>query len=395
MALYTYDYVDAGGRRRSGTLEAQGDQDAKAQLRERGVVVTRLQVSRKIASAQHLRGEHLLAFTIQLSQLVNAGVPLYESLVALEEQARGHVYQRVLLGLCEHIKAGMSLSAAMALYPDSFDRLYRGMVAAGEAVGAVGPVLDKLSYFLSRQSKLKKQIITAMIYPAILGGFSLLIIALLLGFVIPSLKDIFAERKLNGFTQLILGVSDVFRTYWWALISLTLGAIIWSVWKLRSPQGRVWLERHSLKVPLIKGLVVQTVVARFSRTMGTLLQGGVSMIDALRISRGIMRNVVLEGEIQLAEKRIIEGRALSQELARSAYLPSLMARMLRVGEESGTTVVMLNRIADMYEQELEKTLDRVMALAQPVILIVMGIVIGAVLLAVLLPLTDVSAFSTG
>ena len=141
--------------------------------------------------------------------------------------------------------------------------------------------------------------------------------------------------------------------------------------------------------------MVQTAVARFCRTMGTLLQGGLSMIDALRISRGIMRNVVLENEMKVAEGKIIEGHSLSHELGKSDYFPQLVSRMLSVGEESGTTVVMLNRIADMYEQELEKTLDRVMALAQPIILIVMGIIIGTVLLAIMLPLTDVSSFSVG
>jgi general secretion pathway protein F/type IV pilus assembly protein PilC len=283
----------------------------------------------------------------------------------------------------------------MGTYPESFDKLYCGMVAAGEAVGALGPVLEKLSQFLARTMKLKKQITTAMIYPGILGGFSLLIIGVLLGFVVPSLEGIFAERKLNSFTNAVLAFSHLFREYWWLYFPLIVAALVWGIWQLRSPQGRLWLEKTLLKIPLLKTLVIQTAVARFCRTMGTLLQGGLNMIESLRISRNIMRNVVLEKEIQVAEGKIIEGHSLSQELKRSAYFPQLVARMLAVGEESGTTVVMLNRIADMYEGEIEKTLDRVMAMAQPVILIVMGLVIGTVLLAILLPLTDVSSFSIG
>jgi general secretion pathway protein F len=150
-----------------------------------------------------------------------------------------------------------------------------------------------------------------------------------------------------------------------------------------------------LKLPLLRTLTIQTAVARFCRTMATLLQGGLSMIDSLRIARSVMRNVVLEKEMQAAEVKIIEGNALSRELGRSKHIPSLVPRMLAVGEESGTMVVMLGKVAEIYEQELEKTLDRVMALAQPVILIVMGLVIGTVLLAILLPLTDVSSFSIG
>lgn len=393
MPVYQYQYVDLQGKRKIGVIDALGDREAKSKLREQGILVTQLQEKSRVSKKQNLKGDNLLAFTIQLSQLLNAGIPLYESLTAIEEQSRGDAYHRVILSLCEQIRAGSSLSTAMATYPDSFDKLYCGMITAGEAVGVLGPVLEKLTQFLTRHMKLKKQITTAMIYPAILGSFSLLIIALLLGFVVPSLEGIFAERKLNAFTNGVLIFSHWFRDYWWIYFPIGIGAIVGAVWKLRSQQGRLWMEKFLLKLPLFKTLIVQTAVARFCRTMGTLLQGGVSMIDSLRISRGIIRNVVLEKEIKIAEGKIIEGHSLSQQLAKSRYIPQLVARMLAVGEESGTTVNMLNRIADMYEQEIEKTLDRVMALAQPVILIVMGVVIGTVLLAILLPLTDVSSFS--
>lgn len=395
MPLYQYQYVDSQGKRRTGAIDAQGDREAKTKLREQGVLVTSLHAKGKVSKKQNLKGDNLLAFTLQLSQLINAGVPLYESLIALEEQSRGDPYHRVILSLCEQIKGGSSLSSAMSAYPDSFDKLYCGMVAAGEAVGTLGPVLEKLSHFLQRQMKLKKQIITAMIYPAVLGSFSFMIIALLLGFVVPSLEAIFADRQLNGFTTAVLGLSYVFRTYWWFYLPLVIAGVGFAIWKLRTPQGKVWLEKMLLKMPLLKTLVIQTAVGRFCRTMGTMLQGGLSMIDSLRISRGIINNSILEKEILVAEGKIIEGRSLSYQLGKSHYFPQLVSKMLAVGEESGTTVVMLNRIADMYEQELEKTLDRVMALAQPLILIVMGLVIGSVLLAILLPLTDVSSFSMG
>lgn len=395
MPIFHYQYVDSKGKKRSGVIEAQGDREAKEKLREQGVLVTQMEAKGKISKKQNLKGENLLSFSVQLSQLINAGVPLFESLTAIEEQARGESYHQVILSLCEQVRTGMSLSQAMAGYPESFDRLFCGMVAAGEAVGALGPVLERLSFFLERQMKLKKQIVTAMIYPAILGGFSLLIIALLLGFVVPSLEGIFAERKLNAFTNGVLGLSYIFRTYWWVYVPIVVGGVTWLFWKVRSKQGRVWIERNLLRLPVLKTLIIQTAVARFCRTMGTLLQGGLSMIDSLRISRGVMKNIVLEEEIEVAEVKIIEGHSLSQELGRSPYIPHMVARMLAVGEESGTSVAMLNRIADMYEQEIEKTLDRLMALAQPLILIVMGIVIGTVLLAIMLPLTDVSSFSVG
>ncbi len=334
MPLYHYQYVDGSGKRRSGHIEAHGDQEAKNKLREQGLLVTQLQAKNKINKKQNLKGEGLIAFTVQLSQLVNAGVPLYESLIAIEEQARGESYHRIILSLCEQIRSGVSLSSAMSSYPDSFDKLYCGMVAAGEAVGVLGPVLEKLTHFLTKQMKLRKQISTAMIYPCILGGFSFLIICLLLGFVVPSLESIFAERKLNAFTSGVLGLSYLFRNYWWIYLPVAVSSISFLVWKVRTPKGKLWIEKNLLKLPVVKTLVVQTAVARFCRTMGTLLQGGLNMIESLRISRGVIRNIVLEKEIQNAEIKIIEGHSLSYELGRSRYFPTMVSRMLAVGEES-------------------------------------------------------------
>lgn len=393
MPLFQYQAIDSAGKRKKGLIEAQEEKEAKNKLREMGFMLVRLSVKTRVTSRQNLKGERLLAFTLQLSQLVNAGVPLYESLMAIEEQSRHEPTHRIILSLCEQIKSGMSLSQAMSSYPQSFNKLYCSMITAGEAVGALNIVLEKLSQLLSRQIKLRSEAITALVYPAILAGFSILIIAMLLGFVVPSIEGIFAERKLNGFTQFILSLSHVFRDYWWAYIPF-LGLVVgFLIFQLRKPSGRLWIERNFLKIPLIRTLMIQTAVARFCRTMGTLLQGGLPLIEALRISREVMRNVVMEEEIKQAELRIIEGSTLGTELGKAKWFPPMVAQMLAVGEEAGSTLSMLNRIADMYEQDLEKTLSRVMALAQPVILIFMGAVIGTVLLAILLPLTDVSSLA--
>lgn len=393
MPLYQYQALDHTGKRKTGLIEAQDEREAKSKLREMGTMVVSVTLKTSVASRQNLKGDNLLAFTHQLSQLVNAGIPLYESLVAIEEQCRAEPYHRIVLSLCEQIKGGTSLSQAMSAYPESFNKLYCSMIMAGESVGVLNVVLDKLTLLLTRQNKLKGEITTALVYPAVLASFSFLIIIMLLTFVVPSIEGIFAERKLNGFTQFVLNVSHVFRGYWWLYLPIAIGAIAFLIYKIRSPAGRIWLERHLLKVPLVRTLMIQTAVARFCRTMGTLQQGGLPMIDSLRISRDVMRNVVLEEDVKKAENRIIEGSSLGYELGKSKYFPALVSRMLIVGEDSGSNVTMLNTIADLYEGEVEKTLSRLMALAQPVILIFMGAIIGSVLLAILLPLTDVSSLS--
>lgn len=393
MPLFQYQAVDAKGKRKKGLIEAQGEKEAKAKLRDMGVMVITVAPKVSVSARQNLRGENLLAFTLQLSQLVGAGVPLYESLLAIEQQSRNAPYHRIILSLCEQIKAGSSLSQAMSTYPDSFSTLYCSMVRAGEAVGGLSDVLDKLVQLLTKQTKLKTDIISAMVYPAILASFSFLIILLLLGFVVPSIEGIFAERKLNGFTRLVLAVSHFFRDYWWLYIPAFAALIAYIVYFVRSPHGKLWFERNLLHLPIIGTLMIQTAVARFTRTMGTLLYGGLPLIESLRISRDVMRNVVLADEVSVAEERIIAGSTLGKELSKAKHFPPLVAQMVSIGEDSGNVVVMLNKIAEMYEHDLEKTLTRLMAMAQPAILIIMGAVIGTILLAILLPLTDVSSLA--
>lgn len=393
MPIYHYQALDSSGKKRKGYIEAGSEREAKEILRTQSCMVTRIGIKTETSSKGQLKGENLVSFTMQLSQLVNAGIPLYESLMAIEEQYRQESYHRVILSLCEQIKSGSSLSSAMNAYPQSFDKLYRAMITAGESSGALDTVLDKLSHLLRKQLKLKKQLTTAMIYPGILASFSFLIIILLLGFVVPSIEGIFADRQLNGFTELVINISHFFRDFWWFYIPALVSFACYLIYKVRSPEGKLWMECNLIRLPLLKTLIVQTSIGRFCRTMATLQQGGLSMIDSLQIARGVMRNAVLEDEIKKAEQRIIEGSSLSLQLSNSKWFPSLVSRMLSVGEDSGNATVMMHKIADIYEDEVEKTIDRLMALSQPVILIFMGTIIGFVLLAILLPLTDMSSFT--
>jgi len=393
MPLYQYQAIDPAGKKKTGVIEGTNDNEVKAILRSQGVMVTFISEKMGVSSNQNLRGENLLTFTIQLSQLVNAGVPLYECFLAMEEQYRGEKFHRVILSVSEQIKAGKPLSEAMAEFPQSFEHLYCAMIKAGESVGALDLVLSRLAEFLQKRDKLKKQLSTAMIYPAILGCFSLMIIALLIGFVVPSIEGIFEGRELNGFTETVLSVSHILRGYWWVYMPLLIGTGTFVFFKLRSPSGKIWLQRSIIKVPLIKTLVIQTGIARFCRTMGTLQLGGLTMIESLRIAREVIGNIALEEDVKNAEEKIIEGSSLSVEFSKSKWMPKMVSRMLSVGEETGNTQIIFNKIAEMYEDEIGKSLDRVMALAQPLILVVMGSIIGLVMLAILLPLTDVSSFS--
>lgn len=393
MPLYTYNAIDTLGKKRTGALEAHSEKEAKSILREQGVMVIQIGIKKATSRKENLNSDQLLSFTMQLSQLVGAGVPVYESLVAIEEQYREESNHRIILSLCEQIKRGTRLSEAMAQFPESFERLYVAMIAAGESVGSLHLVLEKLTDLLAKQNKLRKDIFTAMIYPTILAGFAFIVIGVLLGFVVPSIEGIFSDRQLNTFTTVVLGASHFFRDYWWIYLPLCIGLGVWIFFKLRSAKGKAWLERSLMRLPLASTLMIQAAVVRFCRTMATLLKGGLPIIDSLRISRETMGNALLEEEVKQAEARIIEGSSLSRELGKSKLIPPMVSRMLSVGEDTGNIMIMLQKIADMYELELSKTLARIMALAQPVILVFMGLVIGFILMAILLPLADMSSFA--
>lgn len=397
MPLFHYKSLSLQGRKQTGVIDAPSLKEAKEKLRSQGTIVIAIgskQTDKSLFKKKvELSAQHLLNFTTQLSQLLSAAIPLYESLLSLEEQYRNEPFHPILASLCEQIKAGASLSSAMKNFPNSFDQLYCAMVAAGESIGALDKTLNRLTELLAKQQKLRKQIITAMIYPAVLGSFSLLVIFLLLTFAIPSIEAIFAEREVNGFTHLVILTSHLLTGYWHMYLPLIGGTCHLSLLFLRSGWGRAFKHRLALKLPLIKKVILQSSLARFSRTLGTLQQGGVSIIDALQISRKVMKNPILERIFEKAEEKIIEGSSLATELRRSPLLPPLISRMLAIGEESGDSALMLNKVAELYEDEVEKTLTRLTALAQPAILLIMGAVVGIIMLAILLPLTDISSFT--
>lgn len=393
MPVYHYQAATEKGKKK-GFIEAASLEDAKQKLREQNIMITSLGTTSSLSRKQNLSPEKLLSFTTMLTQLVTADIPLYESLLAVEEQVRSEPYHRVILSLTEQVKSGSTLSDAMKSFPESFSKLYTAMIGAGEAAGALKTVMARLNQFLIKQAKLRKQIGNALVYPAILSCFAFAVITLLIGFVVPSIEGVFEGRKLNQFTELVLGISRFIRNYWWIIVPVILGSIGWIYYMLKKPQGKVWIEKQLMRLPIIRNLLIEAALVRFTRTMSTLQEGGLPLIEALALSKEVMQNAAMQEDVNKAEKKILEGGSLSIELKRSKYIPQMASRMIAVGEETGHLSEMLGKVADMYEDSLEKTIERVMSLVQPAILIVMGAVIGLVLVAILLPMTDLSSLST-
>ncbi|MCH9608556.1 MAG: Type II secretion system protein F [Chlamydiales bacterium] len=397
MSAFSYRAISPTGERKKGELKALNLQEAKDQLKQQGVVVISLKEKKFFFQKKTigLKGEALITFTSQLSNLLSAGMPLYESLLSIAEESRKESSYPLLLSLSEQIKSGAPLSTALEAFPTTFSSLFCAMVHAGESAGSLNLQLEKLTTLLSKQNKLKKQLVTALIYPLLLTAFSFALILLLFTFVVPSLEMLFADREVNSFTRLVIGISHFTTRYPYLYLPLIGGVVSSIYFSYKREDVRLFSHRLTLKLPLIRSVIIQKDVARFTRTMGTMLTGGVSIIHALQIARGTLRSPILTAEIKEAEKRIVEGSLLSSEVKKSHFFPPLVGRMLAIGEESGKMALMLEKVADLYEEEVEKTLTRITAMAQPVILLVMGGIVGIIMMAVLLPLTDVSAFIGG
>jgi general secretion pathway protein F/type IV pilus assembly protein PilC len=262
------------------------------------------------------------------------------------------------------------------------------MISAGEAIGNLELALRRLNDFLNYQNRIHKQLMAAMLYPALLSGLLVVAITVLVGFVIPALEALFDEKSIPQFTRIVFSVSRFLRE-WGILLVLMLGSLgVFSYFKLKTEKTKASLQRTLLHVPLINRYMILSALGRFARTLGTLIEGGLPLTTALAYSKESLGNVRLTEIIDRVEHKIIEGISFSSELSRYKEIPPLFARMMSIGEESGKLAAMLNQISLLYEDETERSLNRVVALSQPVLLLLMGCLIGGVLLSILLPLSS-------
>lgn len=389
MPIFKYKALSAGGRKVSGVIDADSLALVKERLRRDAVMVTSLvQIERRPRKSE-LDGNMLLTFTRELGQLLSAGLPLYESLLTIEEKYRRHRAHTLFLDLCDRLKSGEQLSEILSRYPKSFDSVYIAMVQAGESTGSLPWVFEQLHLLIERRQKLKKQLISAMAYPAFLGCFCFLVIIGLFLFVIPSMQELFEGRQLHPLTESVLFISTFIQNHFFSLVLLIASSTFAAIWLFKKKAHLVhhWL----LYVPLVKTILLQAALIRFCRSTSVLLFGGVPLVNALALARATMKNPPLEAAILSAEARITEGESLSQELKKSPYIPKLVTRMLSLAEETGKMAPSLQKISEIYDIEMERNLAQITTFLQPALLLILGGVVGLVILSILLPLTDVSS----
>ncbi len=402
MPVFRYKGLNAAGKDVKGILDTDSKSSLRANLQAKGIFVTDVSEGKeKLKSNSDVDIKKMLEFvtlrdisliTRQLATLLRAGIPLVEAFNALTDQADKDEIKNTLSDVRRQVNEGSSLAAALKEHPKHFSDLYVNMVKAGETSGNLETVLQRLTEFLDAQIELRSKIVGAMIYPILMMAFGFVIMLLLFTFVIPKVTQIFKDQgaELPLLTRFLVGVSDVLLGYWFIIFPL-MALSLWGfiTWK-KSPKGtRLW-DLYILKVPLIGSLVRMIAIARFARTLGTLLSSGVPLLQALDIVKDILGNTRLVEVIEDARTQIREGESIAQPLKRSGEFPPLVIHMIAIGEKSGQLEAMLENVAISYNQQTDAKIEALTVVLEPIMIIIMGIGAAVVVFAIMLPILQLN-----
>jgi general secretion pathway protein F len=398
MPEFIYKASDRTGKVFEGSLDAGDESDVIGKLRNMGYIPIRIGTSsgrKRLSSSLSLKltiptpfskvsNKDLLSFTQELSTLIKAGLTLDRSLSIISEITENEHLKTVTQELLKDVRGGKSFSEALANHSGVFNRLYVNMVKAGEAGGVMDVVLERLVDFLERSQELKETVKNAMIYPVVLISVMGIVVSLMLIFVVPKFVSIFdmMGQEIPLPTQILLSFSMIIKNYWWLILGLSLACYYWFKRYTNTEKGRLNWDSALLKIALIKNLILKIEVARFSRTLGTLINSGVPLLQALAIVKEIIGNVVISNSIITVQKAVKEGKGVSLPMRSTGIFPSLAMHMIRVGEETGSMEEMLMRVADTYDREVQNTVKRFIALLEPALILVMSLLVGFIVLSI-------------
>jgi general secretion pathway protein F len=399
MATYSYKAADSAGKIVTGVLEADEEKKVVAELQTRGLIPIRIALAKGngkrlglniseqfLGLFQGVSSKDVMVFTQDLATLLEAGLPVDRALSLLIESAEKERFKMVVNDILKTVQGGGYLSDALAKHPKAFTSFYVSMVRAGEAGGVLEGVLSRLGEFLESAQELKDYIKSAMVYPIFLVGVGGASIIILLTFVIPKFSIIFSDmgQAIPLSTQILLGISELLQSYWWAILAV-LGTGYFFLRKyLKTPAGRLKFDRKKMKFPVVGELIKKIEVARFARTLGTLTKSGVPILQALTLVKDIMGNKVISAAMENVYTRVKEGDRLSKPLRDTGIFPPLAIQMITVGEETGRLDRMLLRVAESYEKMVRNTVKRLISLLEPTMILFMGLVVGFVVVSMLM-----------
>jgi type IV pilus assembly protein PilC len=394
MSTFAWQARSRTGELRKGTMEADDEAAVNAKLRQQQLSPVAVKKKRKLVRLQIGSGvttKDLVTFTRLFATMIDAGLPLVQCLEILAGQQPNKMFAGVLRDVKSSVEQGASFSEALRRHPKVFDELFVNLVHAGEVGGILDTIMARLSVYLEKRQKLVRQVRGAMVYPAIVIVVAMGVMAVLLTFVIPAFERMFADfgggkDALPKLTQIIVAMSHAFVSYLpFMIVALVIGSVAF-VYSYRTVGGKRFYHNALLKTPLVGTVLKKIAVARFTRTLGTLLQSGVPILDALDICARTSGNVIIEAGIQHVRQKISEGKNMAEPLTEAGVFPDMVVQMIAVGEQTGALDQMLNKIADFYEEETDIAVAAMTSAIEPILMVGVGGMVGVVLIAMYLPI---------
>lgn len=402
MPTFAYVVKDKAGRTHNGMLETPSRQSLIELLWKQDFVVLSIeerQAARRMAawSAPRVPAQHLVIFARQLATMVASGIPILGALDILQSQLEDRGFRQVLKQIQRDVESGSSLSESLAKYPRIFSDLFVNMIKAGESSGRLDEILDRLAGYIEKTDGLRRKVSTSMFYPILVSVLAAGITGFLVIVVVPKFREIFTSLggQLPLPTQLLLNASDYLRRYFLAYVAVGVLAVFAGRALLGTKPGRLWFDRMKLKFPVFGPLLQKVAIARFARTLATLVRSGVPILAALEIVARTAGNAAIERAVMKARTSIREGENIADPLTQSGMFPPMVTRMIAVGEKTGELEKMLSKIAEFYESEVDAMVSALTSLIEPIVIAVLGVIIGGIVVALFLPIFKISQLVTG
>jgi type IV pilus assembly protein PilC len=395
MPVFQYTARTLKGELQSGEVTLPSRDDVIAHLRKNRMVVVQVRNAPKQFKLNFKLGggvktRDVVVLTRQFATMINAGLPLVQALDILSQQTENKVLADVTRQVVYDVESGHTLADALRKHPKAFSDLYVNMVAAGEAGGILDTILLRLAQFLEKNDAIVRKVKGAMVYPVVIMSVAGIAITVLLIFVIPTFQSMFASVNLELPlpTRIVIGASNVLKHYWWAIA----GAFVFAAWAIRrfykTPVGKLQIDRLLLNVPVLGDLIRKSAVSRFTRTLGTLISSGVSILDGLEITAKTAGNQVIHNAVMESRASIAGGETIAAPLQKSRVFPPMVISMIAVGEQTGGLDEMLSKIADFYDEEVDAAVGTLLSLMEPIMIVVLGVIVGGMVVAMYLPIFD-------
>lgn len=406
MPVYEYTALDTSGKSSNGIIDADSPVAARQKLRGSGMFPVEVKESASVSAPtglssgpvsvsglfKRVKPGEVSVMTRQLSILLAAGVPLVGALDALLSQIVNPLLKKNLAQIKESVNEGNSLAFSISHHPKLFSNIYVNMVRAGEASGSLDVVLARLAEYGERQETLRGRFKAALAYPVFMCLIGSLVLFFLITFIVPNITQVFSDmhQTLPLPTVVLIFLSSFLKSFWWAVVLAGVGAVIAVKQLIKTSRGRYVLDKIKLKIPVLGNVNQKIALARFARTLGTLLESGVPLLTALDIVRNIVNNILIAEDIDNATEEIEAGKSLAMPLRRSQWFPPIAVQMISVGEQSGELEAMLQKIADTYEKEVESQIMAMTSMLEPVMILTMGLVVGFIVISILLPIFEMN-----